>query len=199
MANTGNPFLIDAAASVLVVIDIQDSFLKKLDPQKAQSLVDRAVWLISVAKHLDVPVVAVAEDMEKTGPLTAPVQNALPDDTTVHNKNAFGVAGNPPILSGISATGRKTAVCIGLETDVCVAQSALGLIAEGYRVAVPQDVVGSPDWDQQVGFDRMRDSGVVITSAKALYYEWLRTISAYKELDAKAPELVRDCPADLVL
>ena len=189
--------LVDVDDSVLVVIDVQDHFLRKTDA--ARPLVERVVWLIRVARHLGVPVVATAEDIGGTGPLTAAVQEALPEGTTVHDKDSFSLADNPKILAAVEATGRRTAILAGLETDVCVAQSALGLVGAGYRVAALGDAVATTAGGQETGLARMRGAGVVIMTVKSLYYEWLRSVSRSRSLKEAAPEFVHMRPADLLL
>lgn len=191
--------LIDADDSVVVVVDIQDYFLRKYDPAVSQSVVGRVVWLLLVARHLGVPVVAMAEDISNSGPLTQAVQDALPPDTLVHDKDLFGAAGNPPILAAIEATGRRTAILVGMETDVCVAQTALGLIAKGFRVGVLRDAVATTSGDQETGLLRMREAGAAILNVKALYYEWLRSVSRLRDLKDALPELEARRPDDLVL
>ena len=85
--------LVNVDDSVLVLIDIQDHFLNKYDQAKSQSLVSKVSWLLNVAEHLGVPVVAMAEAIELSGPLTQTIQDALPNGTKVHNKDFFGIAG----------------------------------------------------------------------------------------------------------
>ena len=94
----------------------------------------------------------------------------------------FGLAGQPDILAAVRATGRKTAILAGLETDVCVAQSAIGLLQAGYRVAVVADAVGSPGAaSHAAGLERIRLAGCILASVKGLFYEWVRTIPALRE------------------
>ncbi len=191
--------LVDVDDSLLVVIDIQDSFLNKYDRAKVQKIVGNVAWLLKVAQHLDVPVVAMAEDIEYAGNLNQTIQDALPEGTKIHNKDYFGLVDNAEIFADVAATGRKTAVCVGMETDVCVAHSAMRLLEEGYKVVVLQDAVASMDADEQVGLTRMRDAGVALSSVKALYYEWLRSVSRTVRLKNKVPELEALRPTSLVL
>jgi nicotinamidase-related amidase len=79
-------------------------------------------------------------------------------------------------LGALEQTGRRTVILVGLETDVCVAQSALGLLERGYRVAVVADATGSPGTAHAFGIERMRDAGAIIVSVKGLFYEWVRTV-----------------------
>lgn len=168
--------LIDPADSVLIVIDVQDLFLDKLAPDARQPLLDHLRWLIGTARWLGIPVVATAEDIPALGGVTPAIADLLPPGTTVHNKLVFGLAADPAILAAIEATERRTAILVGLETDVCVTHSALGLAERGFRVAVVADATGSPGPAHAAGLDRLRDAGITLLSTKGLYYEWLRTV-----------------------
>ncbi len=181
--------LVDVNDSVLVVIDIQDSFLQKYDDTVGKPLLEKVVWLLKVAGHLDVPVVAMAEDIANAGNLNQSILNALSSDVKVHNKNTFGLADNPQILADVEATGRNTAILVGTETDVCVAQSALGLMQRGYRVVVLKDAIATTAGDEETGLNRMRDAGAAISSVKAITYEWLRSVQNTTEFFKKFPEL----------
>lgn len=191
--------LVDVDDSVLVVIDVQDYFLNKYDWAKSRRLVGNVAWLLLLASHLGVPVVAMAEDIERTGSLNQAIRDALPEGTKIHDKDFFGLVGNSEILADVKSTGRGTAVCVGVETDICVAQSAIGLLGEGYKVAILQDAVASMDADEEIGLNRMRDAGVVISSTKALYYEWIRSVSRNANLKNTLLELEALRPTTLVL
>lgn len=191
--------LVEVDDSVLVVIDIQDSFLSKYDASISEALVAKAAWIIQVAQYLKVPIVAMAEDIAQGGDLNQTILDALPAGHKTHNKDYFGLAGNPDILAAVANTGRKTAVLIGVETDVCVAQSAIGLMQNGYQVVVLGDAVATTQGSDEIGFNRMREAGAVISAVKPLYYEWQRSVTKCRKLTAEAPELekakVPDCLA----
>ena len=168
--------LIDVDDSLLVVIDIQDYFLKKIPAEEADLLLNRAGWLIEVARALQVPILATAEEIERLGTLSPALFRMLPPGAQVFNKMAFGLAGVPEILQAVKDSGKKTAVLVGLETDVCVAQSAIGLLQEGFQVVVLADVTYSPGGAHAVGLARIDGAGALVTSLKGLYYEWIRTV-----------------------
>ena len=192
--------LVDVDDSVLIVIDIQDSFLQKYDNARSREIVAKVAWLLHVANAMNVPVVAMAEDIEYSGNLNQQVRDALPEGTVVHDKDAFCLTDNPEILDAVKATGRKTAVLVGMETDVCVSHSALGLIGQDYQVAVIKDAVVTTASDEEFGLSRMREAGVAVCSVKSLYYEWVRSVSNIKELLESAPELESArAPSSLVL
>jgi len=176
--------LVDAHDSVLVVIDTQPGFLRKLGPPMASALEGRIAWLVRLALSLDVPIVVTEEEPDRNGGTAASIDALVPDDVTRHTKPAFGLAACPPIVADVERPGRGTAVLCGLETDVCVAQSALGLDDRGFRVVVIEDAVGSPGAAHEQGLARMRDTGVELMGLKGLAYEWLRTVERAWEMDA---------------
>merc|ERR1711869_48043 len=99
------------------------------------ALVERMAFLMKVATALEVPIVATAEDTADLGPLVPDLADLLPQSAPpVFNKLIFGLAAQPDIFAAVKATGRDTVVLLGLMTDVCIAQSALGLQKAGYRV-----------------------------------------------------------------
>ena len=186
--------LLDVDDSILIAVDVQAAFLDKLAPDESERLLGRICWLIGVARCLEVPLVVTAEDTPNLGSGHPQVVDALPPGTPVYNKMSFGLAADPVILSAIERTGRKTAVLIGLETDVCVAQSAIGLLQNGYRVAAVADATGSPGAGHAFGLERMRAAGALLLGLKGLYYEWQRTVERADQFRRQHVELVEPWP-----
>jgi nicotinamidase-related amidase len=169
--------LVDRDDSVLVVIDTQPGFLDKLDEDNAAAIVVRVQWLVSLAGELGVPVVVTEEEPEDNGATHPDVGSVLPAEAARHVKPQFGLAACPQIVADLKHTGRGTAVLCGLETDVCVAQSAIGLAGDGrWRVVVLEDAVASPGSGHRQGLRRLRDEGVEILGIKSLAYDWIRSV-----------------------
>lgn len=190
--------LIDVDDSVLVVIDVQESFLKKLQDEERELLLNRIGWIVDVATRLDIPLVAMAEEIPVMGSVAEPIAEKFPKDTFIHNKMVFGLACDPEILAATKNTGRKTAILVGFETDVCVAHSAIGLLQNGFQVAVVADATGSPGTAHEIGLERMRRAGVLISSVKSISYEWLRTVECAIEFSNKYDQEIGQ-PKDIVL
>ena len=168
-----------------MVIDVQQFFLDKLPAGERQPLVARIAWLMRVARVLGVPIIATAEDIANDGPLVAELTSELPQGSTVHDKMVFGLAGQPSIVSEVKDIGRDEFVIVGMETDVCVAHSAIGLASLGYKVAVLDDATASPAPHHEYGITRMRAAGVIITSVKGIYYEWIRDLPTMHDARAR--------------
>jgi nicotinamidase-related amidase len=158
--------------------------VKKEGEDGSTALLHRMCWVIKVANWLKVPLIVTAEDIQNMGSVSDEIRAVLPPDTKVFNKMIFGLTAQSDILEAVKQTGRKTAVLIGYETDVCITHSALGLIDLEYRVAVVADATGSPGTAHQIGLERIRNSGGIIVSAKSLYYEWVRTVEKANEFEA---------------
>jgi nicotinamidase-related amidase len=186
--------LIDVEDSLLVAIDVQAAFLEKLPPADRQPLLDRICWLIRVAVCLNVPLIVTAEDVADLGSIDPQVAQALPPGTSIYDKMVYGLSADPAILSAVERTGRKTAILIGLETDVCVAHSAIGLQQHGYQVVVVADATGSPGPAHALGLDRVRGAGALVMATKGLFYEWLRTVERTKQFWAQHGETVGPRP-----
>jgi nicotinamidase-related amidase len=188
--------LVDRNDSCLGVIDVQENFLAKLPSHERPLLVARILWLAKVAARLDIPILATAEDMNRNGPLVPALTVAFPPQTHIHNKMVFGLYGQDDIRDAAMKLNRRSFVLTGLETDVCIAQSALGLANAGFDVTVIADACGSPPPHHHDGIERLRDAGIRITSVKGVFYEWTRDLSTYRD---RVSDLVDAAPSDLTL
>jgi nicotinamidase-related amidase len=183
--------LVESRDSVLIVVDAQEGFfadsLAPDERERAARALARMTWLAKVARRLGVPAVLTEEEPDRNGPTYASIAEALVDAPVVV-KPTFGLAGTPEIVEQIEGTGRGTAVLSGFETDVCVAQSAIGLRERGLRVVVIEDAVFSPGEMHERGLARMVAEGVELNHCKGLAYEWTRTPERAREV-LRAPEV----------
>ena len=183
--------LIDRTASMLIVIDAQPGFSGSTAATARTAAQSRAVaaWLTGVAAALGVPVVVTEEDPSTNGPTDPAIMAHLSRGTATFTKTMFGLGDEPAILAAVEATGRTTALLVGAETDVCVAQSAIGLKDRGFRVVVVSDATFSPGPMHENGLAHLRDAGVEVRHAKAVYYEWIRSLEAARGFEADHPDL----------
>ncbi|MEU9002773.1 isochorismatase family protein [Streptomyces sp. NPDC048551] len=172
--------LIDRDDSALVIIDVQSNFYPPnrldVDRQRFHDMVRRIAWITSVADRLGIPVVVTEEDPATSGHTVPEIRDVLPAKAVTLPKNAFAVWDNPDIAAAIEATGRTTMVLVGIETDICVAHSAIQLHHAGKRVVVVDDAAYSPDQAHERGLRRLAGRGIETLSTKELFYDWVRTI-----------------------
>lgn len=183
--------LLERSDSVLVVVDAQPGFSGADADGNRAAVASREVagWLAGVASALSVLIVVTEEDAATNGATDPVIGRWLPVGTPVIAKPVFGLVDVPQIIGAIEATGRRTAVLVGAETDVCVAQSAVGLIDLGYRVVVVTDATFSPGVMHEHGLSHVRDAGAELRHAKGVYYEWIRSLDAARAFVLDHPEL----------
>ena len=192
-----NPGLTDIDDSLLIVIDVQEAFLNKLEKGHAQLIVNRIQWLVKAAAQLHVPIMATAENKKTLGGIIPEISQFFPPKTLEHDKVYFGLTGHSRILADVKQFGKQTAVLVGLETDVCVMQSAIGLLQQGFRVVALSDATASPGPCHEAGLLRMQNAGVIISTVKGLFYEWARKAGfAHESLDA---DLLENPPRGIFL
>jgi nicotinamidase-related amidase len=197
-ASPGRGRLLETEDSVLCIIDVQPHFVGRLaETDGAARFLQRVVWVAALANALGIPIVVTEEEPDRNGSTLAEIVERLPERTARCPKPTFGLADVPEILAAVEATARHSAVLVGMETDVCVAHSALGLLDRGYRVVVVRDAVLSPGTAHEDGLERMRAAGATLLGTKGLFYEWARTVDMASKLD----ELMASVPVpdDLVL
>ena len=184
---------LDADDCVLVVIDAQPGFYgpsrADVDRTLFASALERAAWVAGLATAIDVPIVITEEDAATNGPTFDAIRHAVPDSAPVLAKTVFGADANPSIDEAVRRHGRRAVVLVGLETDVCVAHSAIGWQGHGLRPVVVHDAVYSAGTGHANGLARLRAERVEMLSAKELYYEWLRDLPAVRAFDAAHPDL----------
>ncbi|MBX9578902.1 MAG: hydrolase [Gemmataceae bacterium] len=166
--------------SVLLVIDIQDKLLAKIPA--AAGLVRNTAFLLDTAKLLDVPVRATEQYPKGLGATTAEVARRLPGPAAA--KTAFSCCGAGTFLEELEMLQRPNVVVAGMETHVCVLQTALDLLDAGLHVYLPVDTVAArfqPDHDTAVR--RLEAAGAVPVTAEAVAFEWTRD-SAHPQFKA---------------
>jgi nicotinamidase-related amidase len=160
--------------SVLVVVDAQPGFVAEEAGRKA---VQRIAWMAGLAALLDVPAVVVEEGPQRNGHTDPAILERVPPGTPVIEKATFGLAAHEAAVDAIRATGRGTAVLAGFETDVCVAQSAVGLLELGFRAVVLEDAAFTNSArEHERGLARMVSGGVERNHCKGVAFEWLHTV-----------------------
>lgn len=160
-----------ADTSVVVVIDIQDKLLPKI--ADGARLVRNAGFLLDVSAQLGVPVRATEQYPKGLGPTTVEIARRLPGP--LPTKTAFSCCGADTFLEELEMLRRPNVVLTGVETHVCVAQTALDLLAAGLHVFLPVDALAARGQiDHDTALRRLEQAGAVPTTVEAVAFEWLR-------------------------
>ena len=166
-----SPLLFTTDRSLLLIIDVQEKLAPLVDGSQ------RVVWnigrLLQGASLLEVPTMASEQYPQGLG-ATIP---ALPlDGIAVVEKRMFSCRECSSIRQRLLDERRDQVVICGLETHVCVQQTVLDLLPDGYQVQVVADAVSSRfASDREVALRRMELSGAVLTTTEAILFEWCET------------------------
>lgn len=155
----------------LLIIDIQEKINAVM--KYRERVVENTVKLIRGFQILQRPIFITEQYRKGLGPTEAAILNALSLPVIVE-KSSFSCCGAPPLMEQIQRQAVQQLVLCGIETHVCVLQTALDLVADGFQVHLVADAVSSrKEMDQQLAIDRMRQAGVIITSVEMALFELL--------------------------
>jgi nicotinamidase-related amidase len=133
-------YILNRKESFLVVIDIQEKLVPAMDKRK--SVYDNCSHLIEAAKLLDIPVVVTEQYPKGLGPTVPEITKVLPQYSPLE-KITFDCCRGDGFLDKIASLNRKQAILAGMETHVCVLQTCLSLLKEGYSPHLVSDAVCS--------------------------------------------------------
>ncbi|HEX6803634.1 MAG TPA: hydrolase [Terriglobales bacterium] len=174
---------LDPAACALLVIDIQEKLLPPVFEK--ERLLRNAQLLIRTAGILHLPAIATTQYARGLGDTVPQVKELLPQSAI--DKQEFSCFGSDVFCSLLKRLPghRNTLLLCGMESHICVMQTALGALREGYLVHVASDAVSSrTEWNWKAGLERMRAAGAVISSTEMMIYELLRSSGseAFKQM-----------------
>ena len=159
--------------AVVLVVDIQDKLMPK-SAATAEAFLEGVLKLIQSARIMGLPILVTEQNPEKIGPTNARTAEAL-GDAPRFAKMAFGCFADPAVAKAVAATGRKQILVLGMETHICVKQTVLGAIEEGYEVFVPRDATAAMhEADHHAGIERMARAGAEIVTAQMAIFELIR-------------------------
>lgn len=160
-----------AQRSMLVIVDVHERLLPSIE--QADRVVAQCRALMTMARLLGVPVLVTEHVPHKLGP-TTPSLRELVGSEQIASKHHFSCADEPAIAQRVAAAGRQQLVIAGLESHVCVLQTALGFAERGYRPHVVADASGSrkEEW-RAIAMDRLRTNAIPVVTAEMVMFEWL--------------------------
>ena len=168
--------------AVLLFVDVQGK-LHEIMPGK-ETLDGNLEKVIRCAQLLEVPIVGTEQIPEKLGPTSEPFRALLPNVPMI-GKSAFSCCGEPAFVEAFKETGKRQAILVGIETHVCVYQTAIDLLEQGIDVFVVADAVSSraPE-NKALALQAMRDAGAKIIPTETAIFALLRDAAdpCFKEL-----------------
>lgn len=163
--------LLTREGSALVIIDIQEKLLPAMS--EGGGLVENIIKLIKFAKIIGLPIILTEQYPKGLGRTIKEIRDLLPDLSPIE-KTAFSCLGSPEFRARLEQLGASKLIITGIETHVCVNQTALEAL-DNFRVYVIADAVSSrtrENW--RIGLERLQREGAIISSAEMIMYELLR-------------------------
>ena len=158
--------------AVLVFIDVQGKLHGLMDGKEA--LDGNLARMVECAKLLDVPVIATEQIPEKLGATNEPFKSLL-EGVPMIGKSAFSCCGEPKFMEAFQTLEKRQAILVGIETHVCVYQTAIDLLEAGTEVFVVADAVASRSpGNKALALQVLRDAGAQVLPTEATLFALLR-------------------------
>jgi nicotinamidase-related amidase len=173
----------------LLVIDVQEKLMAIIAP--AAAVVRNIAFLVDAARLLGVPVQATEQYPKGLGTTVPELASRLPERP---DKVAFSCCAVPGLEDRFRKGARPKLVLTGIETHVCVQQTALDLLAKDFRVYIPIDAVASRSAvDHDYALRRLEKAGAILTTSETCVFEWLGTAKhpAFKEISRLVQERMK--------
>ncbi|MEN6307216.1 MAG: hydrolase [Anaerohalosphaeraceae bacterium] len=174
--------MIDSKTCCLVLIDVQEKLLRVM--HNPEGTVKNCGILIQIANALNIPVLWCQQYPAALGPTNPQLTEKLTAGSAI-DKRSFSCCGSADFAEKLAALQADTAIICGIETHVCVFQTAMDMLQRGLKVQVIADAVDSrTEANKQIALNRLSANGVVVSSTEMLLFELLRTSEhpKFKEL-----------------
>ena len=162
----------DQLLSQVIIIDIQDKLVDVMPKNEIKKVIDASSILIQVSKLLGIPVLYTEQYPKGLGPTVKKLKSLLPNQAI--EKKVFSCLDEAKFKSHLIKSRPQIILC-GLETHICILQTALAFKATGKEVFVVEDATLSrSSLNHQNAIARLRSESVVITNTESVIFEWLR-------------------------
>ncbi len=161
--------------SLLLVIDIQERLVSAMGKKSRLRLEKNSALLIDTASLLKVPVFHTEQYPKGLGSTLQTLGQRLEESSIKTEKTSFSCCGEPSFQAQLRETHKRQIIITGLESHVCVLQTALELEKQGFEVYVVEDAIASrKKSNHHNALARMRQQGVIISNTESVLFEWLR-------------------------
>ena len=159
------------------IIDVQSFFLGQIGKRLRSKIVANTRNYVRLLGYLRIPIIVTVErPLEQKGDLPREITRHLGELAQTFEKDYFDLTKEKTIKSYLGRLKKKQVIVAGCETDVCVLQSCLGLLALGYEVFAVEELLFSSARNADAAIARMQAEGVVFLSYKTLFYELLESV-----------------------
>ncbi len=159
-----------------VVIDVQERLMGAMPEDITETNLKNMKILLEAAKILGIPVTVTEQYPKGLGPTIGEIQESVGEGFSPVEKVVFSCARSPEFQSEIKKIDRESVLLCGVETHVCVLQTAIDMVNKGYTVYVPADaVISRRELDWEKGINMIEKSGAVVGTTEAFLFQLLET------------------------
>lgn len=172
--------------SLLLVIDVQERLAPAMD--NPREVINGCSKLLGVAKRLNVPFIITEQYPKGLGATMFDLRKEAGEEVYYLPKTEFSCARNPEIMEAIKKSSKRQIIIAGLETHICIVQTALELQAEGYEVFVVSNACSSRQPVQHIlALQRLLQHNVDVVTIEMVIFEWLEKAGSdeFKEITRK--------------
>lgn len=167
-----------------VIVDVQEFFLAQVDKRLRSRLITNIGNLARLLDYFQIPLTVTLErPLAVKGSLPKEIGRHLGGRARRFEKDFFDISKDKKIRDHLADLKRPQVIVAGCETDVCILQSCLGLIALGYEVFVMAELIFSSARDTDAAVERMKTAGAVFVTYKTLYYELVEAVQGEPRTD----------------
>lgn len=172
---TSERLLCRAAESVVLLVDIQERLVAAMKEEERVRVLRGAGILAEAAALLDVPCMLTEQYPKGLGHTDQGLSERLGNGVSRFEKTSFSCCGADGLVTSIQETRRAEVILAGMESHVCVLQTAMDLLRRGMRPVVAEDAICSRNPEHhRNAVARMRYAGVVVANTESILFEWLR-------------------------
>jgi nicotinamidase-related amidase len=185
MNTTVTKFILERDQAVLVVVDVQERLVPVMDQDRYAEVLRNITFVLKSARLLGVPVVGTEQYPRGIGHMVPDLADACRDK--VIEKLTFGCCGEPSFIEHMNSLGRRQAIVVGMEAHVCVFQTVLGLLREGFDVHLVRDgIMSRGESDYLNALESARSAGAVVTTSETAVFQLVKVSSdpQFKEISA---------------
>ena len=156
--------------TVAMLIDFQEKLVPAI--HENETLIEETRKLIEGLKVLNCPMIFTQQYTKGLGMTVEPLKQAYEDTFTYYDKTTFSCMDNEEIKKTVDSLGKKNVIIAGMESHICVMQTVVDLLNEGYEVYLVSDCIGSrTEFNKQIGLQRMMQEGAKMTSVESILFE----------------------------
>ncbi|MGZ4999541.1 MAG: hydrolase [Methylomonas sp.] len=170
-----HPNLLDSGNSIVVVVDMQGKLLAAMPENDAAVMLKNTRRLLEAARILSVPVLVTEQYPKGLGSTVSEILPHLPATAPVFEKTGFSCCAAEGFDQALAESGRRQVILVGQEAHVCVLQTALDLLHQGFQVYLVEDALCSRLAEHKLNaLQRLQQHDATIVCHESVLFEWLK-------------------------